>query len=154
MPAVQVAILDPSGRPIAQGHYAVIDGRIRVSTVPPGRWELVVQGGDSAATRFIVSSPGDQGRLVLPIGGGLQIHVPELEGTPMAGITLTGPDGKLFVSMAGITFGPGQWLLQAGRTTVPALVPGVWSFTVTHEDRTGSGSATVTPGSTTEVVVP
>ena len=152
--AVRVATLDPTGRPIAESHYAMIDGKVRVSTVPPGRWELVVQAGDSASTRFVVSSPGDQGRLLLPIGGSLQIHVPELEQVPMASVALTGPDGKPFVSTAGYSFGPGKWLLHAGRTAVPGLAPGVWSFTITHEGRTWSGSATVTPGGVAEVSLP
>ncbi len=152
--AVQVSILDPSGRPLASGRHAVIDGRVRVSTVPPGRWELVVQGGDSASTRFAVNAPGDQGRLVLPTGGILHLRVPELKEVQAASVKLTGPDGKPFVSTMGVAFGPGQWLLNAGETMVTNLVPGVWSFTVTHDGRTWSGSAAVTPGATTEVSLP
>ncbi len=154
VPSVQVSILAPSGPPLASGNYPVADGKVRVSTVPPGSWELVVQAADSASTRFAVTAPGDQGRLVLPIGGILQIEVPELEQVPMASVRLTGPDGKPFVSSLGVMMMPGEWLLSAGKTTVPGLVPGVWSFTVEHEGRTWSGSATVTSGVTTEVNVP
>ncbi len=154
VPAVQVALLDPAGRPLTTGSHPVIDGKVRVSTVPPGRWQLVIQGGDSAATRFTVNAPGDQGRFVLLTGGILHIKVPELEQVPMASITLTGPDGQPFVSSMGIAFGPGEWMINAGQSMVPGLVPGVWSFLVKHEDRTWSGSAAVTPGATTEVSVP
>ena len=157
VPAVQVAILDPAGRRIASGHYPVDEGRVRVSTVPPGRWELVIQGGDSAATRFAVASPGDQGRVVLPTGGVLRLRVPELEEEMMATVALSGPDGRPFVSVAGATLGPAgdRVLMSAGQAVIPGLAPGAWSFTVRHTDgRTWTGSATVTPGATTEVSVP
>ncbi len=154
VPSVQVSLLDASSRPLASGNHPVIDGKVRVSTVPPGRWELVIQGGDSAATRVAVNAPGDQGRFVLPIAGTLHIRVPELEDVQMASVKLTGPDGKPFVSSMGVSFGPGEWLLSAGQSMVPGLVPGVWSFTVSHDGRSWSGSAAVTPGATTEVSVP
>ncbi len=152
--AVRVAILDASGRSITDGLYPVTDGKVRVSTVPPGRRELIVQATDSAATRFTVDSPGDQGRLWLPIGGSLLIHVPALEEVPRANVRLTGPDGKPFASIDSTGLGPGEWPMHLGRTQTPVLVPGVWSVTVTHDGRTWSGSATVTPGATNEVTVP
>ena len=154
LPSVQVALLDPASRVLARGSYPVIDGKVRVSTVPAGRWELVVQGGDSAATRFVVDAPGEQGRLVLPTAGVLQIRVPELEQVPVASVILTGPDGKPFVASMGISFGPGEWMVHGGQAMIPGLTPGTWSFTVRHEDRTWSGSAAVTPGATTEVSLP
>ena len=154
LPAVQVTILDGAGRPLTTAHHPVVDGKVRVLTVPPGTWELVVQGANSAATRFVVNAPGDQGQLVLPIGGALQINVPELEGVPMARARFTGPDGKPLVTSMGVMFQPGEWLLSDGKTTIPSLTPGTWSFTIEHEGRTWSGSATVTPGATAEVSVP
>lgn len=155
VPAVQVVILAPPGRPLAGGSYPVAEGKVRVPTVPPGRWDLVIQGGDSAVTRVTVDSPGDQGRVVLPTGGTLLIQVPDLAQEPMASVVLEGPDGKPFISTAGLALGPGEWILSSGRTVVPALVPGVWSFTVKSRDgRSWSGSATVTAGETTEVRLP
>ncbi len=157
VPAVGVVLLDPAGRRLTGGSYPVVDGRVKVSTVPPGRWELVVQAVDSAAARVAVTSPGDQGRVVLPTGGELHLRVPELEEEMMAIVVLTGPDGKPFVSVAGAEWGlaGGQQLMSAGRAIISGLAPGPWSFTVTHADgRTWSGSATVTPGSTTEVSLP
>ena len=101
---LQVVLLDPAGRRLAASQHPVVDGRVRVSTVPSGRWELVVQAGDSAATRFAVTSPGDQGRFVLPTGGVLHLRVPELEEELMATVDLSGPDGKPFVPVAGAGF--------------------------------------------------
>ena len=155
LPLVQVAILDASGRRIGNSSHPVIEGRVQVSTVPPGRWELVVQGSDSANTRFVVDSPGDQGSLILPTGGTLSVRVPDLDRVPMAGVTLRGPDGKPMVSIDGLYLRPGEWLMSGGQAIVPGLVPGNWSFTVRHEDgRTWSGSALVTAGETTEVSLP
>ncbi len=156
VPAVQVVILDPAGHRLAAGSHMVIEGRVRVSTVPPGRWDLVIQGGDSAATRFAVTAPGDQGRLVLATGGRLNIRVPELESEmTMASVVLTGPDGRPFVSTMDFAFDPGEWMMSGGRSMVPGLTPGVWSFTVKHRDgRSWSGSATVMPGAATEVSLP
>jgi hypothetical protein len=154
VPTVQAAVLDLAGRQLASGSYSVIEGRIRISTVPSGPWELVIQGGDSAATRFAVTSPGDLGRLVLPTGGTLHIRVPELEQVPMATITLTDPDGRPFVSMVGISFGLGKWVMAAGQAMIPSLSPGTWTFTIEHDDRTWSGSAAVTPGAPTQLTLP
>ena len=122
--------------------------------VPPGRWELLLQAFDSAATRFTVDSPGDQGRLVLPRGGNLRLEVPELAEVPVAVVELKGPDGRPFLSAAGFTVGPGQWFMSGGQSMVPGLTPGTWTFTVEHEGRTWSGRATVTAGGTTEVRLP
>ncbi len=155
VPSVQVSILDASGRHLSGGSHPVVEGRARVSTVPLGRWELVLQAGDSAATRWVVNSPGDQGRVYLPTAGSLQIKIPELEGEPRTKALLTGPDGKPFVYVGGTTFNPGEWHLRSGRAMVPGLTPGVWSFTVEHADgRSWSGSATVASGAMTEVVLP
>ncbi len=152
---VQVAILEPAtGRMLSTSTLSVSDGKVRASTVPPGPWELVVQAGDSASTRFAVVSPGEQGRFLLPTAGTLHLEVPELEAEPMVEMSLTGPDGKPFVSAMGTVIGPGQWILQRGETSIPSLFPGTWTFRVTHGDRTWSGSAMVTPGETTEVRLP
>lgn len=155
VPTVQIAILDLSSRRLGEGTYTVVDGKVRVSTVPPGRWDLVVQGGDSAAIRFAVNAPGDQGRLVLPTGGILHLRVPELEKEVLAKVRLTGPDGKPFVTPLPLAFAPGEWMMSGGQAMVPGLAPGVWTFSVEHGDgRTWNGSATVSPGDTTEVSLP
>lgn len=153
LPAVQVVILDPSGQRLSEGTHRVKDGTVEVSTVPAGRWELVVQGADSAATRFVVTAPGDQGRLVLPTGGTLHLRVPALEQEPFATVALRGPDGKPYVSAMGIGFGPGEWVLHGGQTMVSGLTPGVWTFTVKSGPQTWSGEATVVGGEKVESVL-
>ena len=80
--------------------------------------------------------------------------MPELEPEPIVEVTLTGPDGKPFVSAMGVVIGPGKWILQRGQASIPALSPGSWSFHVTHGERTWSGSAVVRPGETTEARLP
>ncbi len=151
--SVFVALLDPaSSRRLAGGSHPVIDGWVRVSTVPEGRWQLAVKSLHSAAIRFAVTSPGDQGRLVLPRGGELRIRVPALEQVPIARVTLTGADGEPFVSpFTPASWGPGGRLMREGQAMVSGLASGVWSFTVEHDGRAWSGQATVKPGETTEV---
>ncbi len=43
--------------------------------------------------------------------------------------------------------------MAGGRSTIPGLTAGVWTFTARHEGRTWSGSAAVTAGATTEVQI-
>ncbi|MEM7585000.1 MAG: carboxypeptidase-like regulatory domain-containing protein, partial [Acidobacteriota bacterium] len=153
--SAHVALLDPSGRQLASSIVPVIDGRARVSTVPAGTWDLVVQAGDGAATRLTVSSPGDHGSVVLPTAGTLHLRVPELEQEMMARMLLTGPDGRPFVSASAPSLTPGEWRMRAGQALITGLTPGVWSFTVEHPDgRSWSGSAAVTSGGTVEVSLP
>ncbi len=153
--SAQIAILDPSGRQLASSTYPVIEGRVKVSTVPPGSWTLVIQAGDGAATRFAVTAPGDQGRVVLPTAGTLHLRVPELKQELLAKVLLTGPDGQPYAGVAGMNFAPGEWVMSSGQSVATGLTPGVWNFSVTHTDgRTWSGSAVVNPGGTTEVSLP
>ncbi len=153
--SLQVLLLAPGGTRLASGSHQVIGGRVRIATVPPGRWELAIQGGDSAVVVVAVDAPGDQGRVVLPPGGNLLLSVPELQEEMMASVFLTGPDGRPFSHPSGTLALPGGWLMSAGRAQVPALMPGVWSIEVRHEDgRSWSGSATVAAGEFAEVTLP
>ncbi len=149
----RVSILDASGRHFSGGSYPIVEGRVHVPTVPSGRWELVVQVGDSAATRVVVDSPGDQGRIFLPTSGRLSLSVPELAAEPWALVFLTGPDGKPLVHVGGSAFDPGAWPLISGQASVPSLAPGVWTLIVEHDGRTWNGSATVVAGRTSEAAV-
>ena len=153
---VHVALVSPgSGQILTHAPYPVLDGRVRMNTVPPGSWDLAIQGGESASTRFRVTSPGDQGRLLLPLGGSLQVWVPALETEGIAAVSLRGPDGRLFVSALGRSpLRPGQWPLHAGRATIPQLLPGIWTLEVSHRGQTWSGSAEVVAGRTVDVTLP
>ncbi|MEM7582602.1 MAG: carboxypeptidase-like regulatory domain-containing protein [Acidobacteriota bacterium] len=157
LPTAQVAVLNASGRQLSTGSFPVVDGQLRVSIVPRGQWELVVQAGDSAATRVLVNAPGEQGRVVLPPGGALHIKVPELEDdlTPTR-VRLTGPDGRPYVGLGYVLMlAAGEWMMAAGQSLVPQLTPGPWTFSIQHSDgRSWSGSANVVAGTVTEVTVP
>lgn len=159
---VSVAVLDASGRAIIQGEAPVDEaGQVRLSTVPAGAWELRVHTPDSAVVRAPIMAPGHAGQLRLPRGGQLRIRVPELADVRTRGrgnfarVELTEPDGQPYDPLgdAGATARP--WLAWNGEATIPLLAPGIWSFTITHPDgRTWAGEAMVTPGETTEVMVP
>ncbi len=153
---VQAAVLAATGRRLVGGRYqAGEQGRFRISMVPAGSWELLLQAGGSAASRHPFIAPGHLGRLQLSPGGALHLVVTELEGSSeMTTLALTGPDGRLFQNPA--AFGPqGEWPMAGGTADVPHLPPGPWSFTVRHVDgRRWSGSATIVAGATAQARLP
>ncbi|MEM7349637.1 MAG: carboxypeptidase-like regulatory domain-containing protein, partial [Acidobacteriota bacterium] len=150
--AVHAAIVDPAGRVVAGGAHPVVDGKVKVTTVPPGQWDLLLQTGESAVTRVAVTAPGDQGQVHLPLGGGLRFELRELVDVLAARLLVTGPDGQPLIIPRSLYYPPGERTLAMGKTVLWHLHPGVWSYTVLHPDgRAWRGSATVTPGSTTVV---
>ncbi len=100
-------------------------------------------------------SPGQLGRVVLPLGGSLEITVPELADEPSpATIELVGPTGRPFrqVSWGGRVVTEAS--LRSGRASLTGLEPGAWTFTVNADDgRSWRGQAHVSPGLTAKVVV-
>lgn len=127
------------------------NGRVRLTEVPPGSFELLVAAAGTVTVATPVVSPGQLGRVVLPIGGILRIKAPELEGAP-AKVRLASPSGRPYrhVSFGGrIVSEP-----SVGRP-IEGLEPGTWRFTVTADDgRAWSGEARVEASQTVEVVVP
>ena len=154
---VAVAVLDAAGRVVTHATVPVGEGgTARLSTVPPGPWDLAVQSGESAVIRTPIVAPGHVGQIVLRRGGVLKIKVPELAGQPaLSRVALTGPDGRPHLVLESGVGLMQEWPMWNGESTVPQLAPGVWSFTVTHPDgRTWTGQGVVTAGETSEAVVP
>lgn len=164
---VLAAVLDPSGQALTHGYVPVGEGgTVRLTTVPAGSWELVVQAGDSAVVRTPITAPGHLGQIRLPRGGALQIRIPALEGQPqsfardqLAQVRLVGPDGRPHYPLEPMGLGAGRpgglWPVWNGVAMIQKLSPGVWSFTVSHPDgRSWTGEAAVAAGETSEVVVP
>src|SRR6185295_4067333 len=80
---VQVAVLDGARRSLVTGMYSTGEnGRVRLSTVPPGTWEVLVRTDDSGTVRVIASSPGEPVPVVLAPQATLQVNVPALAGEP------------------------------------------------------------------------
>jgi hypothetical protein len=126
---------------------------VRIASVAPGNWELVLDADGSAPVSLPVTSPGNGGRVVLPLPGSLDLKVPALAGTRMgAKVRLTDANGKPFRTPWGDA--RSAFDLDAGAYKFERLAPGAWKVDVTAADgRTWTGTATVVPGGTAPVTL-
>ncbi|HEX3128595.1 MAG TPA: carboxypeptidase-like regulatory domain-containing protein, partial [Thermoanaerobaculia bacterium] len=151
---IRTAVLDSAGKVAASSTYPVGEnGRVRVASVAPGNWELILDADGSAPVTLPVTSPGNAGRVVLPLPGGLDLKVPALAGTRLgAKVRLTDAGGKPFRTPWGDA--KADFDLDAGALKLERLAPGAWKVDVTAADgRTWTGTATVVPGGTVPVTL-
>ncbi len=123
-------------------------GAMRVSSLPAGRWRLLVGAPGAATLELAVDAPGDPVDVVLPPETRLEVRVPELEGSAeLAALTLTGPNGRPFLELSGRSMHPiRQWTVRDGRANVTGVPPGPWLLTVTAPDgRTWNASVVTAP---------
>ncbi len=152
--SAEVSLLAPGGLWVAGGRYTTLEGgRIEITTVPDGSWEMFVVAGDSAVARLRVTAPGDAGRVQLSAGGGVRVEVPDLAGGgTTANLELVNPAGH--PHRGGMRGGASPWALRAGRVIVSNLALGPWVLTVTAADgRTWGADVVVTPGEPVEVTL-
>lgn len=146
---VRVAVLDPTGRVTLSGNYPTGEGgRVRVSTVPPGTWEILVSAGGGSTTAFGINAPGGPFTVTVPPATSLRVRVKDLvQGGVQATLTVTGSDGRRYRNVR--PWGPlqDQWRVQDGVAIIDALPPGNWSLRVEAADgRSWQGSAVTRPG--------
>ena len=150
---VQVAVLDGTGRFVSGGGYTTGErGKVRLSTLPPGSWELLVRSEDSATARVTVLSPGPTVGVALAPQAILEVVVPALaKEATYAKLTLTGADGRAFAF-------PGWRSVETtqsfgwGRTVVHYLPAGSWKVDVMSGDgRHFRGTATTVAGASVTV---
>jgi protocatechuate 3,4-dioxygenase beta subunit len=150
---VNVSLLHGNGTALSTGIYPTGEnGRVRLSTVPPGTWEVLVRADGTGTERVVVTSPGPAASVVLAPQATLTVVVPELAGEAIrADVTLTSGDGRRFMS-------PGwgslmdEFGLAYGRTTIRYLPAGTWTVRAsTRDGRRWEATATTTPGSATTV---
>lgn len=149
---LQVTALDASGRTVASGSYPVgEEGRARISGVPPGSWQLLVESDQSATAAVTATVPGPVLRIALPWAGRLSVNVPALaESGARAKLTLSGPGGLLRITEFGTVIS--DWDLYQGKALLSRVPAGSWSLTVlTPDGRSWTGTATVPPGGLAEV---
>lgn len=152
---VSLAVLDTAGRSMASGTYPVGEnGRVRVSSVPPGTWEIVLDAPEAAPAVVSVTAPGHAGRVVLPPAGALRVRVPGLASDRTAAtVTLTGADGRPFRLLGWNGGVRSSFDLHGGIWAQDRLPVGSWEVRVSTADgRSWTGRATVTPGGMAEVV--
>lgn len=152
--SVRTAVIDPSGRVVSNSTYPTGEnGRLRVSSVAPGTWDLLLEADGAAPVVVPVTSPGNAGRVVLPLPGILDLKIPALaESRTGAKVRLTDANGKLYR----IAWQPGQTDhdLRTGARKFERMAPGTWKVDVTADDgRTWTGTATVAAGDTAQVTL-
>ena len=76
---LRVAVMDRSGGALLSGNYATGEnGRVRLSSVPPGSWNLIVSAAGSAVTNLTADAPGATIPVALQPACRLRVQVPEL----------------------------------------------------------------------------
>jgi len=145
---IRVAALDGAGRSVAAGVFPTGEnGRTRVSNVPPGTWQLLVDSIQSGPATVPATVPGPAVRVVLPPAGQLSIQVPELADHPAAAKVALNDPGGPYRAISGDGTVRSEWDLDAGGRSLDRVPAGVWQVTARAADgRSWSGTATVTPG--------
>jgi len=153
--AVGIWVLDTAGRLVSSGVHPVgEDGRVRITEVPSGVWELVLDVAGSPLTSLPVSVPGHTGRVVLPESSALDLRVvPLLEEGIAAKVRLTDESGRPFRVP-----GPGgvlsDFLLNAGSGRFERIPAGTWRITVTTADgRVWTENVNFPPSETAQVAL-
>lgn len=155
--SVRAAVLGPSGERIASGIFETTDGGlVEISTVPPGNWELLLQGGQSAVSSFRVTSPGNPGALTLQPAAILNVSVAELDSDPVSATArLVEAGGSSYRRLGWTGTVSSEISVQSGRFQVSDLAPGFWTVTVEAQDgRTWTGSIQVGPGVPAQLDIP
>jgi protocatechuate 3,4-dioxygenase beta subunit len=153
---VDIAVLDPSGSSFLAGTYATGEnGRVRLSTIPPGRWDLVVSAGGSGVGSVSANVPGPALAVQLPPACGLKVTVPALAGSNTAATAkIQGADGRTFRSLGWMADATGSFRLAGGRLELDTLPPGTWSVQVaTSDGRTWNGTSQTQPGTAAELTL-
>ena len=152
--SVNAAVVDATGRVIAGGSYSTREaGRVLISSVPRGQWELLVTSGGSAVASLPVAVPGGSPTVSLVPGGQLELTVADLVAEGGNGqLRLVGAGGKLLRRPAIFGTAPVEFPVAAGRASLAGLPPGSWQAVVTSPDgRTWSASLTAVAGQTVQV---
>ncbi len=153
---VYAAVLDGAGSTLVAGSYATGEGgRVRLSSVPPGSWELLVGAVGSATSSFQVSAPGPSVALALEPASRLSISLPELVGTgAVAIVRVRDADGRPFRTIAWAGQTRSEWRVTGGRLELSSLPPSVWTVTATTPDgRSWQDQATTTAGAAVALVL-
>jgi hypothetical protein len=146
---VNLLALDAAGRPvIAETRSTDSSGRVRLATLPPGSWQLLVSAPGTATVSRAVVLPGDPVSVTLPQAGRLRLRVPVLAaGDLLATVKVVGPDQQpLWILGPGGQL-QGSWPMMAGQATIDGIPQGVWLLRVESADgHIWNGSVAVSGG--------
>jgi 5-hydroxyisourate hydrolase-like protein (transthyretin family) len=151
---IRVAVLDPSGAALVNGNYSTGEnGRVRLSSVPPGTWDVVVSAAGSATSNVRAQAPGSTVPVSLQPACTLRVSVPALSQTQdLATVRLQSVDGQPFRSLSWTALPRSEWRMSGGEIEFASLPPGSWTVTVaTADGRSWQGTSATQPGSPAEL---
>jgi hypothetical protein len=153
---VRVAVLDPSGAALVSGNYSTGEnGRVRLSSVPPGGWKVVVSAAGSATTQLDARAPGASIPVVLQPACALVVSVSDLQSSnTVASVRLLDAQGNPFRSLDWEGRPRSEWQFSGGRIEFASLPPGDWNVHVSAADgRSWKDSAVTSVGARPELVL-
>ena len=153
---IRVAVIDASGAPVVSGNFATGEnGRVRLSSVPPGSWELIVSAAGAATSSFRADAPGASLPVPLQPATALKVSVPELrDSSSVAMVSLTDSQNRPFRSLSWNGLPRSEWRLSGGKIEFASLPPGSWQITVAAADgRTWQNGSVTAPGTIAEVTL-
>ncbi len=149
---LMIAVLDPAGGALVNGHYATGEnGRVRLTSVPAGSWELVVSAAGAATVNLRAQAPAAVTPVALQPASSLRISIPELAGS-VATVTLRSADGGLYRSLSWSAQPRSEWRMTGDSIELTSLPPGSWEVAVASADgRSWRGSAVTSAGAVAEL---
>jgi len=151
-----VAALDATGAALVSGTYATGEnGSIRLSSVPPGKWTLLVSAPGAATATASVHVPGPQVRIALRPATALRVEVPALSSSnTVATARVRDASSQPFRSLGWSGSPRGEWPVASGRIEFASLPPDSWTVEITAADgRSWRGTATTNPGAPAALVL-
>ncbi len=151
---LRVAVIDGSGMTLVGGNFATGEnGRVRLSTVPPGSFTLVVSAAGSAVSNLAVRAPGPAVPVTLQPATALRVVVPELSGSPtLATVRVADAAGRSFHALSWNGNALTEWRMAGGRLELGSLPPGSWTVTVdTADGRSWRGRTATAVGAAAEL---
>jgi hypothetical protein len=150
---VRAAAVGPDDRAVSQGCYPVGEnGMVRLSDVPAGSWQLVVECDQSAPVTLTATAPGSAGRIILPPGRELHLTIPGAASSA-ATVTLTAADGIPFrvVRWQGYK---SSWESHGSTLNFERVPAGTWKVTAQVPGGSSwSGNTTIAPGGVAELTL-
>jgi len=140
---------------IVSGSYSTGEnGSVRVSTVPPGNWDVLISAPGTSTSSFRVAAPGPKVPVQLKPATRLTIEVPDLaESDLFATVKLTGSDGLPYRTLGWSGQLQSSWQMSGGREII-TLPPGGWTVRVESRDgQVWTGSTVTQPGSDATLVL-
>lgn len=148
---LHLRLLAPSGAvQLAESRRVGKDGKVRLSTAPPGDWLLVAASADCAVASTPLTVPGERAMLLLPDAARLGVRVPSLATSDtIASVAVVATDGRALQTIAlGGTLQQ-SWPLVAGHAMIEEVPAGSWIVSATAPDGRRWSTGVVTDGRTT-----